>query len=163
MHEEMEALAPVQEDTAEQSGTQQALFEETVKGPINRIAEELADDPTLDPQDAVEEESEVFPPKIYSSSKLPGARASQAKDLDLRIEGLLFVTDAPLTGPQISSILNVSLKKVMETLRGMIKSFARRRSALELRERIRRGRPAFVIDLKPEYRPDVKPLARPAL
>lgn len=163
MHEEMEALAPVQEDAAEQGGTQQALFEETVKGPKNRISEELSDDPTLDPEDIIEEQSEVFPPKIYSSSKIPGARASQAKDLDLRIEGLLFVTDAPLTGPQISSILNVSLKKVMETLRAMIKSFARRRSALELRERIRRGQPAFVIDLKPEYRPDVKPLARPAL
>lgn len=166
MHEEMEALAPVQEETAE-GGTQEALFEETVKAPINRISEELANDPTLNPEDLiedqVEEQSEVFPPKIYSSSKLPGARASQAKDLDLRIEGLLFVTDAPLTGPQISSILNVSLKKVMETLRGMIKSFARRRSALELRERVRRGRPAFVIALKPEYRPDVKPLARPAL
>lgn len=171
MHEELEALAPVQEETVEQGQSQQVLFEDAVKGPKNRIAGEFSEDPTANPEDKVEEsvpeQSEVFPPNIYSSAKIPGARASQPKEdkksLDLRIEGLLFVTDAPLTGPQISSILNVPLKDVMETLRAMIKSFARRRSALELRERIRRGRPAFVIDLKPEYRPDVRPLARPAL
>ena len=109
----------------------------------------------------------VFPPEVYSSANLPGARRSRRKteedDLDLRIEGLLFVTDVPLTGREISTLLNVPLKVVMETLRQMIKSFSRRRSALELRERIRRGTPAFIIDLKPDFRPDVQSLAAPDL
>jgi segregation and condensation protein B len=109
----------------------------------------------------------AFPDEVYSSGRMPGAwgkrKETDDRALDLRIEGLLFVTDRPLTGPEISQLLAAPVKEVMVALRGMIKSFARRRSALELRERVRRGLPAFIIDLKPIYRPDVRPLAPPAL
>lgn len=110
--------------------------------------------------------SDVFPPEVFSSAKLRGARKTKVNDpsaLDLRIEGLLFVTDVPLTSADIARILGVRQDDVTDTMRAMTKSFSRRRSALELRERVRRGLPAYIIDLKAEYRPDVKALARPAL
>jgi len=182
MHKEVTTLSSVQEDVMNNTGnngSQRLFFEETLTE-TEKKEETLpgSDLPgsvvrhSSQPVKEIEEseeyinKSEVFPPNIYSSSRIPGARKVSQTDpraLDLRIEGLLFVTDAPLTGPQIARILDVRLKDVMDTLRAMIKNFARRRSALELRERILRGRPAFVIDLKPEYRPDVRPLARPAL
>jgi len=109
--------------------------------------------------------SGLFPNKAYSSTGIKGARKRDRPEnsLDLRIEGLLFVTDAPLTGTEISEILGVGLRRVMTTLRSMIKAYARKRSALELRERLIRGRPAFVLALKPKYRPDVRKIAPPAL
>jgi segregation and condensation protein B len=167
MHEEATALPSVQEggmNNTENAGSQGFFFAEALKDLEKEQAVEVSSPEAVSSEDAGEDP--VFPPNIYSSARVPGARKVQEKGsltLDLRIEGLLFVTDAPLTGPQIARILEVPIRDVMDTLRTMIKSFARRRSALELRERIRRGRPAFVIALKPEYRPDVKPLARPAL
>jgi segregation and condensation protein B len=159
MHEELVLPSGEEASSTEVTVDPTAFFFE------EKTAEENQD-PTLNPAIPVEKDPEIFPPNIYTSARVKGARKVNKEDpraLDLRIEGLLFVTDAPLTIPQISSVLEVSPKRVMETLRDMIKSFSRRRSALELRERIRRGRPAFIIDLKAEYRPDVKPIARPAL